>query len=473
MSSEPNRLASSDADASDDANVESIASLMADLTVTLNSNRIVEDVTVRDDSSAMAVAHAWQGQLFEAVLTEESAPKFAGRIAAISDGETGVSARIELNHSDHGMGETPVSYTVFRAQDREGFVLIGRDLRPVAELQDRLVKTQQALERDYETRRDLETRYRALLDASGEAFFMIDVASRRIVDVNSAAKDALGLKSGVVEDATVAAAFSWDGDGSLLDRLTGSSTGIDGSARGVRVSLVKTGAEAVLEPKAFRSGGQVMVLCRVITDEQTANRQNPTSEALDTLFAHGADAMIILDDRGRIQDANTAFLALTDRSSLAAVEGAHFADFLVRGETDLQILMKNARRGRRVRSFQTDIRTAFGSQRPVDIAATALDQDAMAGFALILRDEEGRRVAGETSPPISDAELCDVANMVGDLSLRDLVSATTDVVEKICIQTALRMTGNNRAAAATMLGLSRQSLYVKMRKFGIGPRSEH
>ena len=105
MSSEPNRLASSDADASDDANVESIASLMADLTVTLNSNRIVEDVTVRDGSSAMAVAHAWQGQLFEAVLTEESAPKFAGRIAAISDGETGVSARIELNHSD------PVSYT--------------------------------------------------------------------------------------------------------------------------------------------------------------------------------------------------------------------------------------------------------------------------------------------------------------------------------------------------------------------------
>jgi DNA-binding protein Fis len=29
------------------------------------------------------------------------------------------------------------------------------------------------------------------------------------------------------------------------------------------------------------------------------------------------------------------------------------------------------------------------------------------------------------------------------------------------------MTKNNRAAAAEMLGLSRQSLYVKLRKFGL------
>ncbi|MEM0944510.1 MAG: helix-turn-helix domain-containing protein, partial [Pseudomonadota bacterium] len=39
--------------------------------------------------------------------------------------------------------------------------------------------------------------------------------------------------------------------------------------------------------------------------------------------------------------------------------------------------------------------------------------------------------------------------------------------EKMCIETALRMTGNNRASAAEMLGLSRQSLYVKLRRFGL------
>jgi DNA-binding protein Fis len=37
----------------------------------------------------------------------------------------------------------------------------------------------------------------------------------------------------------------------------------------------------------------------------------------------------------------------------------------------------------------------------------------------------------------------------------------------MCIETAVQMTGNNRVAAAEMLGLSRQSLYVKLRKFGL------
>ena len=52
-------------------------------------------------------------------------------------------------------------------------------------------------------------------------------------------------------------------------------------------------------------------------------------------------------------------------------------------------------------------------------------------------------------------------------SLKDIVAKTTDVVEKMCIETAVEMTSNNRVAAAEMLGLSRQSLYVKLRKYGL------
>jgi DNA-binding NtrC family response regulator len=58
-------------------------------------------------------------------------------------------------------------------------------------------------------------------------------------------------------------------------------------------------------------------------------------------------------------------------------------------------------------------------------------------------------------------------DLVGTASLKEIVSETTDVIEKICIQAALEMTNNNRAAAAEMLGLSRQSLYVKLSKFDI------
>jgi DNA-binding NtrC family response regulator len=61
--------------------------------------------------------------------------------------------------------------------------------------------------------------------------------------------------------------------------------------------------------------------------------------------------------------------------------------------------------------------------------------------------------------------------LVGNATLKDIVADTTDVVEKMCIETAVELTGNNRVAAAEMLGLSRQSLYVKLRKFGLLAKS--
>ena len=38
----------------------------------------------------------------------------------------------------------------------------------------------------------------------------------------------------------------------------------------------------------------------------------------------------------------------------------------------------------------------------------------------------------------------------------------------MCIEAALELTGDNRASAAEILGLSRQSLYVKLRRYGLG-----
>lgn len=51
---------------------------------------------------------------------------------------------------------------------------------------------------------------------------------------------------------------------------------------------------------------------------------------------------------------------------------------------------------------------------------------------------------------------------------KDIVGETTDLIEQLCIETALKMTSDNRASAAQMLGLSRQSLYVKLRRHGMG-----
>ena len=67
--------------------------------------------------------------------------------------------------------------------------------------------------------------------------------------------------------------------------------------------------------------------------------------------------------------------------------------------------------------------------------------------------------------PNAKAKLYNLKTDIGEAT--DVAADNTDVVEKLCIETAIKLTNNNRASAAEMLGLSRQSLYVKLRKYGL------
>jgi DNA-binding NtrC family response regulator len=82
----------------------------------------------------------------------------------------------------------------------------------------------------------------------------------------------------------------------------------------------------------------------------------------------------------------------------------------------------------------------------------------------LVRDTAG---GSDLPPGIGEGTMQNVMDLVGSAPLKDIVAATTDVVEKMCIETAVELTRNNRVAAAEMLGLSRQSLYVKLRKYGL------
>ena len=61
-----------------------------------------------------------------------------------------------------------------------------------------------------------------------------------------------------------------------------------------------------------------------------------------------------------------------------------------------------------------------------------------------------------------------ITGRVGRVPLKQLVRESTDVIEALCVEAALKLTKDNRAAASELLGLSRQSLYTKLRRFDIG-----
>jgi transcriptional regulator PpsR len=109
-----------------------------------------------------------------------------------------------------------------------------------------------------------------------------------------------------------------------------------------------------------------------------------------------------------------------------------------------------------------------GGELQVEISGVSVKSGPLPCLGFSVRDV-GRRLGTERPSlhqlPRSADQLVE---LVGRVPLQEIVSETADLIEKLCIEAALRLTRDNRASAAEMLGLSRQSLYVKLRRYNIG-----
>ena len=122
-----------------------------------------------------------------------------------------------------------------------------------------------------------------------------------------------------------------------------------------------------------------------------------------------------------------------------------------------------------VRHFATGLRGRLGSVEDVEVAAVAVPNARPACLGFTIRGAPRRSVAAAMSGahelPRSVEQMTE---LVGRVSMKNLVRETTDLIERLCIEAALQITRDNRASAAEMLGLSRQGLYAKLRRYGIG-----
>jgi len=179
--------------------------------------------------------------------------------------------------------------------------------------------------------------------------------------------------------------------------------------------------------------------------------------------------MLFTDAKGSIVATNDSFLDLLDAAHVGDVKGRSLAEFLSRGQIDLGVLVDNSKQRGQMGVYTTKLVNDLGGRIPVEISATYLDDLTQPAIGFVLRDSsraEAMRQPTTTQMPTEESSQS-VMELVGSATLKEIVAETTDVVEKMCIETAVSLTKNNRVAAAEMLGLSRQSLYVKLRKYGL------
>lgn len=452
-----------------------IVTTAADLAIVLDTEGTVKSVIVNPLNPTLGQLDHWKDRDIREFMADDSLSKLEKQLEAYRAGVARPTDAIEVNHFDNANWEFPIRYTLHKTGRDDIILMLGRDLRPIAELQHRLVKAQLALEKDYETHRDYETRYRVILEAARDALVLVDVASGRIVDLNGAAARLLGGDLDALNGSAFTQEFEGRRRGEFIEGLIMAAG--DESIGPVAVTTRRGQAEATIEPIVFRAAGEKMLLCRLQPAATDLSIAAELSQTLGGLFRKAPDGMVFTDASGIIRTANDAFLSLCDAGRMADVKGKSLAEFLARGSVDLKVLLDNSARNGTIRLYSTRLEGAHGAQLSVEISATHLNQSGGEGFAFIFRDtsrlEVMRDPGATTAPalpgpaPVSDDAMRNVMDLVGSAPLKEIVAATTDVVEKMCIETAVELTDNNRVAAAEMLGLSRQSLYVKLRKYGL------
>jgi transcriptional regulator PpsR len=441
----------------------------ADVALIVDDDGIIRDVALGNEELSREGCGAWVGQRWVDTVTKESQSKVEALLREASS-STPAKWR-QINQKSARGGDVPVRFAAIPAGRGGHIVAIGRDLRTVSTLQQRLLEAQQSIERDYAKLRQAETRYRVLFHMASEPVLIVDASSEKVAEANPAATQFVGNSVKRVVGRVFPEIF--DDTGAQAVRALLASVRAGARTEPTRVWLHDESREFTVSATLFRHEGGAQFLVRLTpVDLAVASEAERPLSRIMTVVERLPDGFVVTDMDGRIQLANASFLDLAQLAAEGQADGELLDRWLGRPGLDFPILLASLKENRVLRHFATIVRGTYGAVEEVEVSAVSVTEGEKPCIGFTIR-AVGRRLTGE---PRAARELPrsveQLTHLVGRVSLKELVRETTDVIERLCIEAALELTGDNRASAAEILGLSRQSLYSKLRRYGLGDLSE-
>lgn len=435
-----------------------LAMVAGDITLVLDETGLIVDTAF--DPKDFPGFEGWEGTNWIDTVTVESRPKVMEMLAAARRGE--VQHWRQVNHPTRD-GDVAIRYAVLSVNGGEHRIAFGRDLREAGKMQQRLLQVQQSLERDYMRMRQLEARYRMLFDMSGEPVLILEAGTLRIREANPAAHALMGVRAGSLPGKKLPTLIE-KGSRDALQSLVGAAIASD-SVTPVQITLTKGSTPVAASVAGFtQDRGQFLLLRLAPTSEAGEAHRSPVLDLVDEM----PDAFVVADTNLELVSANNAFVELVQAASIDPLRGRHLGNWIGRPGIDLELIEGQIDQHGAARNVATILRTGDDIEgEPVELSAVRSSGEGGL-YAFVIRPI-GRRLRdlppGSQDLPRSVEQLTD---LVGRMSLKEIVRESTDLIERLCIEAALQYTSDNRASAAEILGLSRQSLYSKLHRHGLG-----
>ena len=453
-------------DAFDRSAMEALLEAAADISLVVDRDGLIEDLAFGSDELRDELDEQWRGRRWSATIADESRGKLQELLQVAA-----VPGRGRIQHDLHHRladgSELPVRYCAVALEDGGRLAAVGRDLRAVAALQQQVLNAQLALERDYWRLRQVETRYRLLFQMVGDPVLIVDEATHKVLEANPVADKLLGggRRSIVGKDFPV----GFDAAGSEVLRGLLAEAAAVGRAHAEGIRSLDASQVFSIAANLLRQDNEARLLLR-LSNTRPAVEFDEAGARLGALLRQAPDAVVLTDANGQVKAANQTFLDLAELASEEQAIGRSIDRWLGRTGVDLNVLLTNLRQRAPVRLFATTLRGEYGTTTDVEISANLHGQPDEPLLVFFMRDI-GRRIVAEDSMAVRLPKSVEqITQQVGRVPLKELVRQSTDLVEKLCIEAALDLTGGNRASAAEVLGVSRQGLYAKLHRYKLGDK---
>lgn len=447
-----------------------LALLSSDIAVMVDREGVVKDLAICNESLSKDTDIAsWIGCRWIDTVTIESRPKIE---QLLKDAHAGLKPQLQWRQVNHptgtGRADLPMRYAAVPIRPNGSIVAVGRELRSMSLLQQKLIESQQAIEREYARVRHAEMRYRLLFQVSSEGILVVDAATLRIAEANPAAQALLSPSVKRVIGKAVTDLI--DGVNQLAVQRMIDALRSSGRADAVTVKLGHPKRDVAVSGSVFRQETTSQLLIKLSPLDGRALPADVTGvdTALRSLIERMPDAFVVTDTSKRILTGNAAFLSLAGLAGPDQMRGQSMDRWIGRSPAELNLLIGTLREHGFVRKFPTIVKDELGSSEGVEISAVAVEEGPQPSFGFSIRTAARQSPSDPWSPDNVQQSANRMTALVGQVPLKNLVRETTDLIERMCIEAALQIVGDNRASAAEMLGLSRQSLYIKMRRYGLG-----
>jgi len=436
----------------------------ADIAFIIDGDGIVRDLALSDEELASAPHQTWLGKPWLETVTTESKPKVREMLAAAA--EHAEPRWRQVNHPTAEGSTVPVRYAAIPLGATGHVVAIGRDMRMVSSLQQRLIHAQQTMEQEYARLRHTETRYRLLFQMSSEPVMIINATNSKVVEANPVS--ARVLKRDI--DRIVGAGFPtlFDSRSRKAIQSLFAALSSSGHADPIKVRSAESGTEFTLAGSVFRQDRATLFLVRLASGDgardQAAGKE--TTKLL-SVVENAPEGFVVTSTDGKILTANNAFLELAQLGVPDQIRGESLDRWLGRPGVEFNALVHNLVENGTIRLFETIVRGQYGSTTEVEVSAVAVLSGDTPCLGFVIRNVSGRSGGMEAPDHPMARSVEKLTKLVGRVPLKDLVRESTDMIERLCIEAALELTNDNRASAAELLGLSRQSLYAKLHRYNL------